>query len=210
MRRTYTTVLAALLLLGLVALPMPGASAEPAECNDAIDNDGDGQTDYPDDPDCTAPEDNTETTPPPTECQDGLDNDGDGRIDYGEDPDCTRYGDDQEASGVKEDDWHDRYLALKPFRHEEFPRYQGLVIRGLVRSEKSRCVAKIPVKIQVRDDGHWVTWKTDTTTQSGFFRVIVRDLPGRFRAVATRRLFEQESGTQAGCRRAQDIRRHHH
>ena len=60
MKRTYTSLLAALLLLGLVALPMPGALAEAPECNDAIDNDGDGDVDYPDDPDCTAPEDDSE------------------------------------------------------------------------------------------------------------------------------------------------------
>jgi len=51
------------------------------DCSDGIDNDGDGLIDYPADPGCTSPTDNSEheSTLP---CDDGIDNDGDGLIDY--------------------------------------------------------------------------------------------------------------------------------
>lgn len=48
---------------------------------------GDGLIDYPADPGCTSPTDNSEhdaTLP----CDDGVDNDGDGLIDYPNDPGC--------------------------------------------------------------------------------------------------------------------------
>ena len=51
--------------LYLVAFPLSaqmglgGGSSEP-ECNDGIDNDGDGRVDYPDDPQCSSPLDDSE------------------------------------------------------------------------------------------------------------------------------------------------------
>jgi len=48
-------------------------------CNDGIDNDGDGLTDYPNDPGCSSVDDTTELGS--NECDDGIDNDGDGLID---------------------------------------------------------------------------------------------------------------------------------
>ena len=98
MRRTYTSlVTAALLLLGLVVLPMPGALAEPAECGDAIDNDADGYTDYPDDPGCQEVQDDSEAPSP--ECDDNFDNDADGNIDYPDDTGCASLEDDGECTG---------------------------------------------------------------------------------------------------------------
>jgi hypothetical protein len=54
------------------------------ECNDGLDNDSDGLTDFPDDPGCR---DALWTSENP-ECQDGIDNDGDGLIDFQADPGC--------------------------------------------------------------------------------------------------------------------------
>jgi hypothetical protein len=48
-------------------------------CNDGIDNDGDGFTDHPSDPGCSAPTDSTEG--PPGACENHVDDDGDGAID---------------------------------------------------------------------------------------------------------------------------------
>lgn len=50
------------------------------ECNDGIDNDGDGFVDWLEDPGCDSPEDFTETNL--FQCNDGIDNDNDGYIDY--------------------------------------------------------------------------------------------------------------------------------
>jgi RTX calcium-binding nonapeptide repeat (4 copies) len=72
--------------------PPPGG----AQCEDGVDNDGDGQIDMAD-PECSSPTDNSEDgsggdTP---RCQDGIDNDGDGLIDL-DDPDCSSPTDDSE------------------------------------------------------------------------------------------------------------------
>ena len=56
-----------------------------SECMDLVDNDGDGQTDYPADPACRNLTYNTETG---GACDDGIDNDGDTLIDFPDDPGC--------------------------------------------------------------------------------------------------------------------------
>lgn len=72
-------------------------------CSDGVDDDGDGDgADYPDDPGCTAPEDNDETDDCPTgpncpECGDDADNDGDGQNNYPNDTTCQAAGDSSES-----------------------------------------------------------------------------------------------------------------
>ena len=56
----------------------------PPACSDGVDNDGDGQTDYPADPGCRSASDHSEQF----DCQDGIDDDGDGLVDYPADPGC--------------------------------------------------------------------------------------------------------------------------
>src|SRR5690349_9118419 len=58
------------------------------ECNDGRDNDGNGKTDYPDDPSCDSENDETENGSISPMCKDGKDNDGDGKVDYPSDPGC--------------------------------------------------------------------------------------------------------------------------
>ena len=66
------------------------------QCNDGVDNDGDGLTDM-DDPDCTSETDNNESTQTVvTQCSDGVDNDGDGLTDMA-DPGCSSSLDDDES-----------------------------------------------------------------------------------------------------------------
>lgn len=64
-------------------------------CNDGVDNDLDGLTDFPADPGCTDFFDTTEDTE--IECSDGVDNDLDGFTDYPDDPDCYAETDESEA-----------------------------------------------------------------------------------------------------------------
>jgi hypothetical protein len=90
------------------ALYWPPITPDP--CNDGVDNDGDGKTDYYGtvagnhldfDPDCRAevsvPNDNTTYSWDPNAsprwkwCSDGVDNDGDGLVD-GDDPNCKESG----------------------------------------------------------------------------------------------------------------------
>jgi glycerophosphoryl diester phosphodiesterase len=68
---------APVLLAGVLPGPTP-------ECTDGIDNDGDGNFDYPDDPSCFGPTDPTEED----DCSDGIDNDGNGDTDFPADPGC--------------------------------------------------------------------------------------------------------------------------
>lgn len=69
------------------------------ECFDGIDNDSDGNIDYPDDVQCTDASDTTESAPA---CSDTLDNDSDGLTDYPDDPDCTSADDTSEETVVEE------------------------------------------------------------------------------------------------------------
>lgn len=78
-------------------------STPPSQCNDSIDNDGDGKTDYPTDPGCTSTSDDSEDDPvgsggTPTQCSDGQDNDHNGFIDYPQDTGCSSATDTLEAT----------------------------------------------------------------------------------------------------------------
>jgi len=66
--------------------PAPPATPRLAVCKDGLDNDSDGKTDYPADPDCRSPTDPAEKV---AACADGRDNDTDGKTDYPADPQCT-------------------------------------------------------------------------------------------------------------------------
>ncbi len=72
-------------------------------CSNGSDDDGDGKTDFPQDPGCTDAND-TDETDPPTACSDGIDNDGDEKIDFGNgagnDPGCSSLSDNNEADPV--------------------------------------------------------------------------------------------------------------
>jgi len=79
-------------------------------CSDGIDNEGDGFTDYPNDPECVDANGTDEGPPPPPppqptslfgpECSDGLDNDNDGDTDFPDDTDCVDSFDDNEGLGI--------------------------------------------------------------------------------------------------------------
>ena len=88
---------------GLVCrIPLGGSMnlCEKPMCSDGVDDDGDGKADYPEDPGCESPADNTEIDTCPgagcPACADGIDNDGDGLTDWPNDPNCVA------ASGKRE------------------------------------------------------------------------------------------------------------
>lgn len=68
------------------------------QCNDGVDNDGDGRIDL-NDFGCDSSTDNDETNAPPVyyQCNDGVDNDSDGKTDYPADPGCTSSTDNTES-----------------------------------------------------------------------------------------------------------------
>ncbi len=69
-------------------------------CSDGIDNDGDGKTDFPDDPGCEDVLDKNEVDPV-FACSDGIDNDGDGKTDFPDDPGCDNSTDTSEVDIVQ-------------------------------------------------------------------------------------------------------------
>jgi len=110
-REGLTTFVAAAGTTALLKATTAGSESRAvrkAQCSDGIDNDGDGRIDFPNDPDCTGPTDDSEagaarrTRPDDggdeAECEDGIDNDGDGRVDYPDDRGCTSRNDDSEEN----------------------------------------------------------------------------------------------------------------
>ena len=73
------------------------------QCSDGIDNDTDGLSDFPNDPGCETPADDSEVTPTPIpSCANNVDDDGDGLFDFGEDPDCDSASDDYELPACRD------------------------------------------------------------------------------------------------------------
>jgi hypothetical protein len=92
-------------LLAMLALGMAGAAGRAEartqlpQCADNIDNDGDGNFDFPFDSGCNALLDAVEANPANVRaCADGNDNDGDGRTDFPSDPGCESANNNSEAN----------------------------------------------------------------------------------------------------------------
>lgn len=96
-------VLSLMLMLAFGGVPVPLALAEPPACNDLVDNDGDGWTDYPDDAGCFDAVDIDEEDSDP-DCSDGADNDHDGYMDHPSDPECASASEEEEDTEC-DDDW---------------------------------------------------------------------------------------------------------
>jgi hypothetical protein len=68
-------------------------TCRPTQCNDGIDNNHDGKIDYPNDPGCSSPDDDSEDTVCPGAscpvCSNGMDDDTDGTTDFPADFGCS-------------------------------------------------------------------------------------------------------------------------
>ena len=104
-KKARIALIAALVLVAALVISLAVAKPESrglAECKDGSDNDGDGLTDWPDDPGCQNKNDKTETNPE-IECDDGVDNaDADSLVDYN-DLGCSGPTDDDEIDGECDD-----------------------------------------------------------------------------------------------------------
>jgi len=77
-------------------------------CNNGLDDDGDGDIDFPNDPGCASSTDTDETDDCPSgpncpACSNGIDDDGDGQTDYPMDTDCSAAGGTAEVCGAEQD-----------------------------------------------------------------------------------------------------------
>ncbi len=75
------------------------AIIEQPDCSDGLDDDGDGLTDFPDDPGCTDALD-TDERGAPFQCDNGIDDDGDTFFDYPDDNGCASPFDDSENTAL--------------------------------------------------------------------------------------------------------------
>ncbi len=82
-----------------MAIPDMMVGPPPPECDDGIDNDGNGQIDLSD-TGCTSENDPRERGAGESECANGVDDDEDGFIDFPEDPGCAGAGDLDETDRV--------------------------------------------------------------------------------------------------------------
>ncbi|NOS68053.1 MAG: hypothetical protein HOO67_06890 [Candidatus Peribacteraceae bacterium] len=104
------------------------AACGDVQCNDGIDNDGDGATDFPNDFSCDAPTDNDETNQK-SQCQDGIDNDGDGKFDA-VDAGCVNAQDNDESDQISCRAARIIYIDLQPNPPLIPSEEQGLVNLG--------------------------------------------------------------------------------
>ncbi len=95
-RRAYTSIMRIHIALAAVLLIGCGGAGK-NDCNDGLDNDGDGLVDEAD-PGCAFNQGKQEAPDPPAaQCGNGLDDDGDALVDYPADPGCTDAMDDDET-----------------------------------------------------------------------------------------------------------------
>ncbi len=78
-----------------------GATCVISDCHDQVDNDGDGKSDFPAEPGCESPSDDSEADDCPDgetcpACSNGADDEGDGKSDFPADSGCTSASDNLE------------------------------------------------------------------------------------------------------------------
>jgi hypothetical protein len=92
---------------GYVCNPTTNTCTGAFQCNNGIDDDGDGELGYPDEPGCANPTDDDETDDCPSgptcpQCSNGIDDDGDLQTDYPMDTGCASAAD-QEFCAAESD-----------------------------------------------------------------------------------------------------------
>jgi len=156
--------------------------------------------------------------PGPAACEDGIDNDQDGMIDFtppaGQtaDPGCTSPQDQTEAPNPTQPPTvtrHDRSAKVNGFEHVSVPtkKRPRLEVKATVRHDDAHnfagCQADVPVNIQIRAEGRWITRKTASTNNRGVVKVLIEDIPAKYRAKAPRIEVQDQSANRVDvCRRA--------
>lgn len=109
---------------------------------------------------------------------------------------------------------HRRNVEITDFKHVKLKnkKKKALQVSGVVEAPSfGECRQAVPIKVQLRADGEWVTRKSDFTNDRGRFKVLIRDVSGKYRAVATKvEKVDEDTNTVNVCRRAADTARHRH
>ena len=158
----------------------------------------------------------TPTPPAKKQCEDKLDNDGDGFIDFPGDPGCTSTTDDVEAPSDPAVAEHTRTVQITALRHVQVSgsNNTALMVKGQVSANDglAECTQSVPVKVQLRLEGEWITRKSDVTNEQGIFKILIRDLRGRYRAQAVKKQLADPAGSDQvqRCIKAKAVKRHQH
>jgi uncharacterized protein (DUF2141 family) len=152
------------------------------ECDDGIDNDNDGYTDFGEDPGCVDNNDNSElpVNPPPDE-----------------DPTKVR---------------HDRRVSIRFTHGTGARNNGLVVYGRLrVPDGFNNCRSQQPINIQRRISGRWVTKKTTNTNRKGRYAVEIFDQASRYRAVAVKtKILDEDANVLHICMKAVKAKRHRH
>ncbi|MDQ3783206.1 MAG: hypothetical protein M3349_09785 [Actinomycetota bacterium] len=109
---------------------------------------------------------------------------------------------------------HGRTIRITRFRHVDLPNKDkpALLVKGVVTApDFADCANNVPVKVQIRAGGEWVTRKADVTNNNGVFKVLFRDVAARYRARATRfEIADPAANLIHVCQKVTHARRHGH
>ena len=109
---------------------------------------------------------------------------------------------------------HARTAHLNRFKHINLGQgHRSLKVSGTLTTDDGfdACSANQPIKVQMRASGEWITRKSDKTNANGKFRVLVRDIAKKYRAVARKTQLVNDDGSIDNCLRAvSNVRRHRH
>jgi len=147
------------------------------------------------------------------ECDNGRDDDNDGFIDE-EDPGCEDGTEAPVNERELEKTRHERRISIR-FTDGTGKNNNGLVVFGRVRlgqeGTNNECYQQVPVNIQRRINGRWVTKKTTTTNRRGRYAVEIFDQASRYRAIAPRHeILDEDARTLDICLKATKAKRHNH
>ena len=158
-------------------------------------------------------------------CDDDSDNDGDGFVDFDggtqgaePDPGCDTATDDSEAP-FNEPPIPDPTVTLHPRRVSiKFAGDTGkngrlMVVSGRLRLADDSdnfqdCIKRMPINVQRRVNGNWVTKKSTDTNGQGRYAVEITDLAGKYRAKAPRQVINDvDANHKDVCQKAVKVRR---
>ena len=108
---------------------------------------------------------------------------------------------------------HARSNHLNRFKHINFGGgRRSLKVSGTLSTDGfDACSANQKIKVQIRASGEWITRKSDTTNANGKFKVLLRDIAKKYRAVAKKSFIVDGDGNIDNCLRAvSNVRRHRH
>ena len=109
---------------------------------------------------------------------------------------------------------HARTAHLNRFKHINFGGgRRSLKVSGTLSTDDGllACSANQKIKVQIRAGGEWITRKSDTTNANGKFKVLIRDITKKYRAVAPKSSMVDGDGNIDNCLRAvSNVRRHRH